>query len=403
MKVLVLGVGRQGSAALWDLVESEDVTDIIAADIDINRLDTWVGKLKDLDSRVEKIDAVKVDTRDENGLRNLLKKVDVVSDCLDWTHTFSVARLCIEEGVHHVDLWARDETYALDEKAKDAGITIVPNCGLDPGINNVMMGYGASKLDKVESITEYCGGIPQRGTPAYDTPLHYGLTWSFAGVIEEVVMPGTIVKDGKEVKLSVMDKLSNPEIVAFPEPVGQAEAWFGQPYDKKLIERLGLKDVKEAWKKTVRWPGWCDTWKMLIKLNLLSEDQLEIGDKNVVPKEVFTQLGSKYLDYDIEAGDRDLAVERLDLEGMNGNERVRYSYSLVDFYDEKKGLTAMQRTTAFPNSIVTQMIGRGDIKERGVIDPGLIGWNHGSASTFFRELKRRNIVINESVTRSFLL
>lgn len=402
MKVLVLGVGRQGSAALWDLMESNDVTNIIAADIDIKKVKSYVNKLKQIDARAEKIEIVKIDVDDKNELKNLLKKVDVVSDCLLWTYTIPVAKMCIEAGVHHVDLWTRDEMYTLDKVAKDAGVTIVPNCGLDPGINNVIMGYGASKLDKVERILEYCGGIPQKGTPIYNTPLHYGLTWSFAGVIEELTMRATIVKDGKEVELSVMDKLSNPEMVTFPEPIGQAEAWYGMPYDKKLFERLGLKDVKEAWKKTVRWPGWCEAWKLLINLNLLSEEPLRIKGIEITPKEFFTELGEKYLKYNFEAGDRDLIVEKLDIEGIKDDEYLRYSYLLIDFYDEKKGLTAMQRTTAFPNSIVCQMIGRGDIKERGVIDPGLIGWNRKTADIFFTELKKRNIVITESVTKPLL-
>jgi saccharopine dehydrogenase-like NADP-dependent oxidoreductase len=116
----------------------------------------------------------------------------------------------------------------------------------------------------VEKIHTYCGGIPQKGTPAYDAPLRYKLTWTLKGVIFELLGKATILKDGREIQV---DKLE-PEIVIFPEPVGETEAWYGLMYPKMLIKQLGLKDVKEAWDKTVRWPGWCETWKKLIGLHL---------------------------------------------------------------------------------------------------------------------------------------
>lgn len=398
MKILVLGIGRQGSVVLWDLMESDDVTEIVAGDINFERASQWVAKLKQIDSRAEKIEPMRIDVSNIGQIRNILNRgFDVVCDCLLWHYTIPVAKACIDSGVNHVDLYSTDEIYELDKSAKDAGVTVIPSCGLDPGLDHVLEGYAARKLDKVEKLLLYCGAIPQKGTPAYNTPLRYRLTWTFAGVIDDLMAPATILKDGKEVE--IVDKLSDPEIVIFPEPVGETEAWWVSSYPKKLIQSLGLKDVRESWCKTVRWRGWCEAWRQLIDLHLVSEEPIKIKGTEISPREFLNELGEKYLRYNFEAGDRDLVIEKIDVIGQKDGADVQYSYLLIDFYDEKKGLTAVQRTTCFTNSIVCQMIGRGEIKEKGVVNAGLIGWNTENAKKFFSELKKKNIVFAESVTK----
>ncbi len=351
--------------------------------------------MREIDERAEKIEPIRIDATDRDQLRDVLKRgFDVVSDCLLWTYAPLVTKACVDAGTNLVDL-SSGRAYELDESAKDAGVTIVPACGVDPGTNHVIEGYAARKLDKVKKIHLYIAdGIPQKGTPAYYTPLRYTAIWTVTGIISELSGKTKILVGGKEVEV---DKMAEPETVIFPEPIGEVEAWYSK-YPKTLIETLGLKDVEEAWDKTVRWPGWCETWRKLIALNLISTEPMTIKGVKITPLEFFTQLFEKYLKPDAEAGDRDLVVEKIEVIGEKDGVDMKYSYLLIDFYDEDKGLAAFQRTTCYPISIVSQMIGRGDIKEKGVIHCGKIGWNRELAKKFFAELAKRNLIINESVT-----
>jgi lysine 6-dehydrogenase len=399
MKVLVIGLGRMGQAVLRDLMESDDVTEIVAADINIEPLKDYVDKLREIDERAEKIESIRVDATDRDQLRDVLKRgFDVVSDCLLWTYTPLVTKACIDAGTSHVDLSSEpsiQEIHELDKIAKDAGVTIIPDCGQDPGMDNVVEGYAARKLDKVKKIHMYMAdGIPQKGTPAYYNPLQYTAIWTVEGIIAELAGKTEILMGGKEVEV---DKLAEPETLIFPEPIGEVEAWYSK-YPKTLIETLGLKDVEEAWDKTVRWPGWCETWRKLIALNLISTEPMTIKSFKLTPLDFFTQLFEKYLKPDFDAGDRDLVIEKIEVTGEKDGVDMEYSYLLTAFYDEDKDLAAFQRTTCYPISIVSQMVGRGDIKEKGVIHCGKIGWNTEHAKKFFAELAKRGLIINESVT-----
>jgi len=395
----VVGLGRMGQAVLRDLMESDEVGEIVAADLHIDTLKDYVDKLSEIDERAEKIEPIRIDATDRDQLTDVLRRrFDVVSDCLLWTYTPLVTKACVDAGTSHVDLstgLSPQEMRELGKSAKDAGATIIPDCGMDPGIDHVVEGYAARKLDKVKKIRLYIAdGIPQKGTPAYYTPLQYSAIWTVTGIISELSGKTKILVGGKEVEV---DKLVEPETLMFPEPIGEVEAWYSK-YPKTLIETLGLKDVEEAWDKTVRWPGWCEIWRKLIALNLTSTEPMAIKGVNTTPLEFFTQLFEKYLKPDSDAGDRDLVVEKIEVIGEKDGVDMEYSYMMIDFYDEDKGLTAFQRATCYPISIVTQMVGRGDIKEKGVIHCGEIGWNRELAKRFFSELAKRNLIINESVT-----
>jgi len=392
MKILVLGAGKQGSVLVRDLIESDEVSEVVAGDINIEKLKRYVDKLTS-----KKVRAEKIDVTDHTKLVKLMKgDFDVVSNALPWTYSLDVAKAAIETGVNYVDLGPSPDVFQLNEDAKAAGITVMPSCGLDPGIDSVLEGYGARKLDKVEKIHMWCGGIPQKNTPAYNNPLRYKITWWWEGAISTYCGTAKILRDGKIVEVNKLTGPGNPEIIRFPEPVGECEAFYvGAPL--LLIEHLGLKDVKEAWSKTVRWPGHCEIWRKLIDLGLTRTDlRLKIRGREITPLEFLIELGEKTLQY--EKGEGDLVVMRVHVTGEKNGEKIAYAYELIDFYDEENETTAMARTTSYPCSIVTQMIGRGDIKEKGVIHAGKIGWNPKLAKSFFSELAKRNININETLT-----
>ena len=392
MRILVLGVGKQGSILVRDLIESDEVSEVVAGDVNIKRLKQYVDKLKS-----EKVRAEQIDVTNHAKLVKLMRRgFDVVANALLWKYSVDVAKAAIEVGVNYVDLGPSPNVFEFGEAAKAAGVTVMPSCGLDPGIDSVLEGYGARKLDKVERIYMWCGGIPQKNTPAYNNPLRYKISWWWEGAISTYCDTAKILRDGKIVEVEKLSGPGNPEIITFPEPVGECEAFYvGAPL--LLIEHLGLKEVKEAWSKTVRWPGHCDIWRKLIDLGLTRTDlRLKIKGCEITPREFLIELGDKTLQY--EKGEGDLVVQRVHVIGEKNGEKTTYAYEFMDFYDEENDTTAMARTTAYPCSIVARMIARGDIKEKGVIHAGKIGWNLQLAETFFSELEERGISINETVT-----
>ncbi|MBE0512488.1 saccharopine dehydrogenase NADP-binding domain-containing protein [Candidatus Bathyarchaeota archaeon] len=392
MRILVLGVGKQGSVLVRDLIESDEVSEVVAGDRDIERLKQCVDKLES-----EKVRAEQIDVTDHAKLVRLMRRrFDVVANALLWKYSVDVAKAAIEVGVNYVDLGPSPNVFELDEAAKAAEVTVIPSCGLDPGIDIILEGYGAKKLDTVERIHMWCGGIPQKNTPAYNSPLRYKISWWWEGAISTYCGTAKILRDGKIVEVEKLSGPGNPEIITFTEPVGECEAFYvGAPL--LLIEHLGLKNVKEAWSKTVRWPGHCDIWRKLIDFGLTRTDlRLKIKGCEVTPREFLVELGEKTLQY--EKGEGDLVVQRVHVLGQKNGERTLYAYEFMDFYDEENDTTAMARTTAYPCSIVAQMIARGDIKEKGVVHAGKIGWNIQLAENFFSELAKRGIHIKETVT-----
>jgi lysine 6-dehydrogenase len=206
-----------------------------------------------------------------------------------------------------------------------------------------------------------------------------------------------ILRDGKITEVDVLSGPNNPEIIQFPEPLGELEAFYtGAPFD--TITHLDLHGVTEAWEKTLRWPGHCEIWLKLINLHLLDRDPVLVKGCEIAPRDMFIEVGMKHLQY--EKGEGDVVVERVAVTGKQNAKTVTYTYELIDFYDPATDTTAMGRTTAVPCSIVSQMLARGAIPEKGIVHPSKLGWDRQLAAEFFKELTTRNIPIRESTTTS---
>ncbi len=395
MRILALGIGKMGSALLKDLIKSDEVSEVVAGDIDVQRLRQYVNKL-----RSDKVKAEHIDVTDNKRLVKLMKGgFDAVANTLIREYNLEVTKAAIKAGVNIVDIGSPREVFDLDREAKDAGVTIIPSCGLDPGIDGILEGYGARKFDRVKEIYMWCGGFPQKDTPGYNNPLRYKIAWYWTGAIRTNLGKVRILRNGEVVEVEKLIGPGNPENIIFPEPIGECEAFYtGAPFD--LIEHFELKNVKNAWHKTVRWKGHCDIWTKLIALGLMSTEPLKVRGCEITPMEFWIELGNRTLQY--EKGEGDLVVQRVHVIGEKNGQKTRYAYDLIDFYDKENDVTAMGRTTAYPCSIVSQMIARGDIKEEGVLHVGDIGWNIELANKFFNELAKRNIRIIEKVTKPLI-
>lgn len=392
MKVLVLGIGNMGEPLVRDLVDSNEVSEIVAGDIDIKRVTTFLESLNS-----DKVSAIKIDATKPDKLVEIMKDgYDVVADTLNYRIIgdcrIPVLKACIEAGVSHVDVVTFEGVFDLDKSAKDANVTIIPGCGLDPGIDRILIGRGARMMDKVEKIHMYCGGFPQKNTSVYNHPLRYGITFTWTSVIKAVHGKAKIIMDGKPV---MIDKLENPEIITFPEPVGECEAWWLDSMED-VAKGLNLPDVKESWGKTVRWKGYCDLFKKLIDMQITSFEPLNVKGVEITPRDFLIALGNKTMHY--KEGEGDVVVERVEVIGKKNDEDINYTATLVDLYDMETKTSAMGRTTAYTCSIISQMIARGDITEKGVIHPAKIGYDEKMSKRFFSELIKKKINITETIT-----
>lgn len=390
MRILVLGSGMQGSAAIRDMVGSNQVSEVVAADLDTHKIQEIIASLRTSKTKTEQVDAA----NHEDLVRLMKKGFGVVACLLPAKLNFPVAKAALEAGVSMVDVSYPGAIIELDEAARRAGVTILPGCGLDPGIDLVLYGYGCSKLDKVYEIHSYCGGIPQKEFA--DGPLKYKISWTWEGVLAAYIRKAKIIRNGREVEIENIFE-EYVKTVRFPEPVSEAECFLNGDATT-YRETLGLKHVREMTRWTVRWPGHCDLWSKLLKMRLLSDEPLEIADGTyITPRQFIIKHMTPQLQY--KKGEGDLVVLKVEFVGEKNGESRRLVFDLVDLYDPKTGVSAMARTTGYTCSIVCQMVGSGQIKEKGVLAPE----RHIPFEPFFRELAKRGIRITETTTTEKVL
>jgi len=378
-----------GYGLLKDMAAQRQVDEIVAADANPEGAKAHAAKVgSDKISKVEKIDVT-----DRKATVKLIKGFDVVAAGLPRPFCDQAIAATIEAGVGWADVAADFGTiFSQHEAAAKAGVTVVPHIGLDVGTDRVLCGVGARKLDKVESLYVGCGGFPQRDTPGYSNPLKYKISWYWPFAVNSNLGTCRVLRGGKTVEIPI---LSDAEDILFPEPLGRLEAYTNGSLGD-VIEHLGLKGVKDAYAQTIRWPGHSETWTMLKELHLLDREPVKVKGVEVSPRELWYALGEKWLQY--EPGEGDAICQRVIVGGVKDGESASYTYEFVDFYDPEEDITAMARTTAYPCSIVAQMIAKGEMKMPGVIHPAKIGYDERLAGVFFKEMARRRINITESFT-----
>ena len=365
MKVLVLGIGMQGKAALHDLATSADVDEIIAADIDIEMLEShvvragWDGRI-----RCERLDAA-----DPAELGRLMKmRPDVVVDLLPLAFITRVARAAIDNGVHLVNtFYVSENLKGLDGDARNNGVAILSEFGLDPGIDLVMLGDAHRSLEAIDEVRSYGSGIPE--PEAADNPLRYKVSWTLEGVLEAYRRSARLIRDGEIVEID-RSRLFSPENV-HEVPVtglGMLEAYPNgdtTPY----VEALGLKpqSLREAGRYTMRWPGHCAFWRNMVDLHLLDHEPVIVDDAPVDRARFLAAAMGPHIQYGPD--ERDVVVVRVEVVGRRSGERRRLRHELVDQRDLATGLSAMSRTVGFTASIGAILIGRGLISGPGLLSP----------------------------------
>jgi lysine 6-dehydrogenase len=377
MKVLVFGAGRMGYGVAYDLTHNSEVESVMVADRFLEKAMLIVNKIGS-----PKISGCKVDVSNSEEVTKLMENYDVAISCVDYWHNLRLSEAAIEAKTHFCDLGGNifvvERQLKLDEKAKEAGISVIPDCGLAPGMVSILAVHGAKEFDKIEEIHIRVGGLPQNPKP----PLNYQLIYSVEGLINEYVEPARVIRNGKIAEIPSMTEIEEIYFEGFPP----LEAFQTSGGTSTLPETF-LGKVKELDYKTIRYAGHCEKFKAMIDLGLCSNEPLTIDGQRIVPRAFFTRLLEKSLPSD----EPDLVLVRLDFIGKRNNQEKHLRYEIVDRFDEKSGLSAMMRTTSFPASIIAQMIAKGEVNERGVTPQEKVI----DAEKFIAELDKRNIKINQ--------
>jgi len=383
VRVLVLGCGKMGSAIATDMAQSDEVSRVVLGDFDEKKTEQLATKLES-----DKVSGQRVDVMNQQTTKEIMKNFDIIMSALPYTISAQASKVAVEAGVHLVDLSLEEQQWELDTPAKEAGVTLVPDCGVAPGLANILAGYGASLMDEAEDIHIVCGGIPQKPV----LPLGYRIVFSTQGLVDMYCEKSRIVRNGKIVEV---DTLSGLEKVEFPG-VGELEAFYTDGLSTLLRTMNGK--VRNMDEKTARWPGHAKKIEAFRNTGFFNTEPIEVDGVKVVPRKVAVSILDNALRLD---GEEDVTVLRVDVTGKKDGNSVEYSFVMVDFFDKQRRVTSMARTTGYTAAIVGRMVARGDIQERGVVPPEIA--LAGKFERFTSELTDRGIRIQEiSRVKGFL-
>ncbi|HLM01972.1 MAG TPA: saccharopine dehydrogenase C-terminal domain-containing protein [Pyrinomonadaceae bacterium] len=380
MKILVLGAGRMGCGAVYDLIHnSPEVESVTVADFDLGKAVAAAEKV----GGSGRVSATRIDVSDYASVAELMQPHDSAISCVNYWYNVELSRAAIETGTNFCDLggnnYVVDEQLALDDAAKNAGISIIPDCGLAPGMVSILAMHGANRLDEIEEIHIRVGGLPQNPQP----PLDYQLVFSVEGLINEYIEVARVIRGGEIKEVRSMTELESLSFEGFPA----LEAFQTSGGTSTLPETF-LGKVRQLDYKTIRYGGHCEKFKAMIDLGLCSSEEISVDYAKLTPRKVFAELLQKHLPAD----EPDYVLVRLEFAGTKNGERKQFRYDIVDKFDAATGLSAMMRTTAFPASIIAQMAARGEVLRRGATPQE----KAIDAEKFVAELARRNIKVAES-------
>lgn len=365
-----------GLGAAFDLAHNSEAEAVTVADLDLERARAVAASVKS-----EKLKPLQVDVTNAREVAQLMRGHDAVISCVVYHHNLQLARAAVEARVNFCDLGGNNavvaEELALDEVARQAGINIIPDCGLAPGMVSILAAHGAQRFEQLQAIHLRVGGLPQNPRP----PLNYQIVFSVEGLINEYVERARVIRDGRIVEV---DSMTEIERLSFAAPFEEMEAFQTSGGTSTLPESF-LGQVSELDYKTIRYPGHCQQFKLLMDLGLAGKEEIEVDGARVLPRRVLGEMLLRHLPAD----EPDVVLIRAEFRGVAQGESRRLRYDIIDRFDEETGLSAMMRTTSFPASIIAQMMARGQIKEKGAIpqERALL------PDLFVAELDRRNIKI----------
>jgi lysine 6-dehydrogenase len=380
MRMLVLGAGLQGSACAYDLLQNPQVTQVRLADIHLDHLPAFLAPFSG-----KRLIPTPLDVRDREAVLAVMRECDAVMSAIPYYFNLQMAECAVEAGVHFCDLGGNTEIVfqqkELAARAKAKGITVVPDCGVAPGMVNILAQYGIEQMDAVDSVRIYVGGLPQHPEP----PLNYQIVYSLEGVLDYYTTLSWVLRDGKRAQVTA---LSERETIEFPKPAGALEAFHTAGGLSTMAWRYEGK-IPTMEYKTLRYPGHAEKMEVIRELGLLDLEPVDVKGTKVVPRELFVSVVGPKL---TKPTGQDLLVLRVTVAGKKNGKPATRRFDLIDKYDAEHGISAMERTTGYSLSITGQMQASGKVTPPGVWTPD----ECMPAAEYIAELRRRGMDLVES-------
>ena len=354
--IIVLGAGLVGGVMAKDLSKQHNITSV---DISQKNLDKLNG-----------IKTICTDISDKNTLQDLIKDFDLVVGAVPGFMGYKMMKDVIEAGKNIVDIsFYPEDPFGLDELAKEKGVVAVMDCGVAPGMGNIIFGHHDSQM----KITDYeclVGGLPEKR----EWPYEYQAVFSPIDVIEEYIRPARYVQNSHMI---TKEALSDAELIEFDE-IGTLESWNSDGL-RSLIKTMD--HVPNMIEKTLRYPGCVDYLKLLRESGFFSYDEIEVNGNMIRPIDVTSKL--LFPKWEMKDGDKDFTVMRIIMKGTENGEEIIYQYNLLDRFQD--GTISMARTTGFTCTGVANLVVNGDYKRIGISPPEYLGEHFNFVKNYLEE------------------
>ncbi|ANU14843.1 L-lysine dehydrogenase [Planococcus halocryophilus Or1] len=351
MHIFVLGTGMIGTTVVTELAKYAGAEKVTAVDINQSSIDKCLAIAKS-----SRVFGKVAELATEKDIAEVLKGADIAIACLPHSLSVAAIKAAIASNCHLIDLVGSrfPEKMAMHQQAQQAGVLIVPGCGVAPGITNFLAAQGIELLDEAQEAVLACGGVPKYPDP----PLGYQVVYRLESMLDLYTKPATIIQAGKIVELA---PLSGLEEMSFPEPVGLCETVITDAHSTAFMLQGKVTNLVE---RTVRYPGHWNKMRVLSELGFLDDAQISIQDIAISPKSFAEKiLAPKLSGHSIE----DITVLKVEVSGMKQGIQKKHTWEMIDLYDHDRKITSMAKTTAIPAMLVAQWIADKKILETGVI------------------------------------
>jgi saccharopine dehydrogenase-like NADP-dependent oxidoreductase len=366
-EVTILGCGMVGSAMAADLAKKHHVR---AFDVNVQNLESIAAK-KNIVTQI-------LDLSFSENIRIAVNDADIVVNAVPGFMGFQTTRTVIEAGKNIVDIsFFPENCFELDKLAKENGVIAIVDCGVAPGMGNVVLGYHNSRM-QVESYECYVGGLPQQRT----LPFQYKAPFSPVDVIEEYIRPARYIRDGK---LITKPALSEPEYLEFDE-IGTLEA-FNTDGLRSLLFTMNIPDMIE---KTMRYPGHIEYMKMLRECGFFADEEIDLNGKKIIPISLTSQL--LFRKWKLQKDEPELTVMRIIIKGKEKEKPVCCQYDLLDRFDNETGISSMARTTGYAATAAVYLVLKGDYTRIGISPPEFIGAENGCLNKMLKYQEERGVI-----------
>ncbi len=377
MKIIVLGAGLIGRPIALDLALNNEF------DITIADYNPWIVEKIRSESNIK---ALMVDVSKSETVKETVRDFDMVVNALPGFMGYQTLKAIIEAGKDVVDIsFFPEDPQELNDLALKNNVTVIHDIGVAPGMSNVLVGYACNELDKTENVKIYAGGLPKERI----LPYQYKAVFSPIDVIEEYTRPTRLIKDGKQVTVPALSERENIYIPG----VGTLEA-FNSDGLRSLLVNIKAENMSE---KTLRYPGHAEMMLIFRETGFFDKEEIDIEGVKISPLQMTARV--LFPKWQMQKGDEDITVMRLEISGQKNNENVTYNFTLYDSFHKKTGFHSMARTTGYAATSTVRMLSKGLFKGKGVIAPEFFGKNDRCVEFLLQELRSKGVIYKENISK----